>query len=69
MQVVAGDEKGKRGEVMQVLRNQNKLVIKNLNIVPPFHQAIYNNVFRQRDELEADWKANPEPISWKKVSM
>ena len=33
VEVIAGKEKGKRGEVVKVLRDENKVIIRGLNMV------------------------------------
>lgn len=33
VQVIAGDDKGTRGKVLRVLRDQNKIVVENINRV------------------------------------
>lgn len=33
VEVIAGKEKGKRGEVVKVLREENKIIIRGLNMV------------------------------------
>ena len=41
VQVIAGSDKGKTGEVIQILRKENKVIVEGVNTVSYTHLDVY----------------------------
>ena len=62
VQVVRGDDKGKRGEVIRVYRKKNRVVVKGVNIVKKHRRA-------RRPEEQSGIIEMPAPVNASNVML